>query len=94
MTKLGADQGIMRKVQGGCVGWLIGLLGVRWQSSLFSGQVGPIVLYIVVQGGLAGIDSEEKYMECKAASVKGNFHLLQQIQQAQNMTVKQHHDKV
>jgi hypothetical protein len=51
-VKLGDDQGIMLKIQAGYVSWLVNLLGIRWSSSLFRGQVSPIVQHLVVQNGL------------------------------------------
>jgi hypothetical protein len=48
-VKLGDDQGIMRKIQAGCVSWLVNLLGYRWSGSLFHGQVSPIVQHLVVE---------------------------------------------
>ena len=91
---LGSDQAIMRKIQSRVVSRLVVLLGIRWSSSLHRGQVGPIVQNIVVQGALAGVSTDAKYRELKAASVKGDFHFLQQIQQTQNKTAKQHRDKI
>ncbi len=69
-VKPGDDQVIMRKIQAGCVSWLVNLLGIRWSSSLFRAQVSPIVhdvQHLVVQNGLGGIDSSEKYSACKTA---------------------------
>jgi len=91
---LGSDQAIMRKIQSRVVSRLVVLLGIRWSSSLHRGQVGPIVQNIVVQGALGGVSTDAKYKELKAASVKGDFHFLQQIQQTQNKTAKQHRDKI
>ncbi len=68
------------------------LLGGCWSSSLHRAQIGPIVQNIVVAGGLGGITTIEKYREQKMAPVKSDFHLLQQIQQTQNKTAKQHRD--
>jgi hypothetical protein len=89
-VKLGDDQGIMQKIQAGCVRWLVNLLGIRWSSSLFRGQleVSPIVQHLVVQNGLGGIDSSEKYSACKTATNKSEFYFLQSIQQTQNKTAK------
>jgi hypothetical protein len=42
------DQGIMQKIQCGCVSWLVNLLGIRWSGSLCRGQVAPIVQHIVI----------------------------------------------
>ena len=91
---LGSSQGLMRKIQSRLVSRAIALLGIRWSSSVHRAQIGPIVQSIVVQGGLGGIESDAKYKELKSASVKGDFHLLQQIQQTQNKTAKQHRDKI
>ncbi len=93
-VKLGDDQGIMRKIQAGCVSWLVNLLGISWSSSLFRAQFSPIVQHLVVQNGLGGIDSSEKYSACKTATNKSEFYFLQSIQQTQNKTVKQHSDKI
>jgi hypothetical protein len=93
-VKPGDDQGIMRKIQAGCVSWLVNLLGNRWSSSLFRAQVSPIVQHLVVQNGLGGIDSCEKYSACKTATHKSEFYSLQSIQQTQNKTAKQHCDKI
>jgi hypothetical protein len=80
----------MRKTQASAVGRAMILLGVRWASSPHRAQVGPIVQNIVVTGGLDGIATAERYIELKMASVKGDFHVLQQSQQTQNRTAKQH----
>ena len=84
----------MRKIQAGCVGWLVNLLGNRWSGSLCRGQVAPIVQHIVISNGLGGIDSSDKYTACKHAASKSEFHFLQSIQQTQNKTAKQHRDKI
>ena len=84
----------MRKIQAGCVGWLVNLLGNRWSGSLCRGQVAPIVQHIVISNGLGGIDSSDKYTACKHAAPKSEFHFLQSIQQTQNKTAKQHRDKI
>jgi hypothetical protein len=52
-VKLGNDQGIMRKIQVGCVSRFVNLLGIRWLSSLIRGQVSPIVQHVVVHNGFA-----------------------------------------
>jgi hypothetical protein len=88
------DQGTMRKIQAGCVAWLVNLLGIRWSGSLCRGQVAPIVQHIVISNGLGGIDSSDKYTACKHAAPKSEFHFLQSIQQTQNKTAKQHRDKI
>ncbi len=85
-VKLGDDQGIMRKIQAGCVSWLVNLLGYNWSSSLFRGQVSPIVQHLVVENCLGGIDSSEEYSACKAATLESEFYFLQSIQQTQNKT--------
>jgi hypothetical protein len=90
MASLASDQSIMRKIQSRA----IILLGIRWSSSLHRAQVGPIIQNIVVDGGLGGIISAEQYSQQKMASVKGDFHLLQQIQQTQNKTQHQHRNMI
>jgi hypothetical protein len=90
MAFLESDQSIMRKIQSRAVSRAIILLGIRWSSSLHRAQVGPIVQNIVVEGGLGGITSAKQYSQQKMASVKGDFPLLQQIQQTQNKT---HHQQ-
>ena len=62
-VKLGDDQGIMRKIQAGCVSWLVNLLGIRWSSSRFRAHVSPIVQHLVAQNG-----SGKKYSACKSAT--------------------------
>jgi hypothetical protein len=84
----------MRKIQAGCVAWLVNLLGIRWSGSLCRGQVAPIVQHLVLRQGLGGIDSSDKYSACKNAAQKSEFHFLQSIQQTQNKTAKQHRDKI
>jgi len=84
----------MRKIQAGCVAWLVNLLGIRWSGSLCRGQVAPIVQHLVLRQGLGGIDSSDKYSACKNAALKSEFHFLQSIQQTQNKTAKQHRDKI
>ena len=94
LMELLADQGISRKIQSRVVSRLIVLLGMRWSSSLHRAQISPIVQSIVVQDALGGIDSDAKYKELKAASVKGDFHMLQHIQHAQNKTAKNYRDRI
>ena len=89
-----ADQGNMRKIQARICSRLVQILGLRWASSLHSAPVGPLVQEAVVTGGIAGVDSDAKYNALKLKSVKGDFYLVQQIQQTQNKTVKQHRDKI
>ena len=84
----------MRKIQAGCVAWLVNLLGIRWSSSVCRAQVAPIVQFLVLRAGLGGIDSSDKYSACKNAGLKSEFHFLQSIQQTQNKTAKQHRDKI
>jgi hypothetical protein len=88
------DQATMRKIQAGCVAWLVNLLGIRWSSSVCRAQVAPIVQFLVLRAGLGGIDSSDKYSACKNAGLKSEFHFLQSIQQTQNKTAKQHRDKI
>ncbi len=83
----------MRKIQASAVSRAVILLGVRWASSLHRAQVGPIVQNIVVTS-LGGVTTTKRYNELKMASVKGDFHLLQQIQQTQNKTAKQRHNMI
>jgi hypothetical protein len=85
------DQGI---IQGGCVSWLVNLLGIRWSGSLCRGQVAPIVQHIVISNSLGGINSSDKYTACKHAAPKSKFYFLQSIQETQNKTAKQHRDKI
>ncbi len=47
-VKLGSDHGKMREIQTGCVSWLL-----NFSSSLFRGQVSPIVQHVVVHNGFA-----------------------------------------
>ncbi len=53
------DQDVMLKIQGGCVSWLVNLLGIRCSGSLCRGQVAPIVQHIVISNGLGGIDASD-----------------------------------
>jgi hypothetical protein len=80
-VKLGDDQGILRKIQAGCVSFPVNSLGIRWSS--FRAHVSPIVQHLVVQNGLGGIDSNEKYSACKTATNQSEFYFLQSIQQTQ-----------
>jgi hypothetical protein len=72
--KLGDDQRIMRKIQAGCVSWLVNLLVIRWSSSHFRAHVSPIVQHLVVQNG-----SIEKYSACKTATNKSEFYFCNQF---------------
>jgi hypothetical protein len=94
MASLASDQSVMRKIQSRAMSRAKILLGIRWSSSLHRAQVGPIVQHIVVDGGLGGITSTEQYSQHTMASVKGDFHLLQQIQQTQNKTQHQHRNMI
>ncbi len=76
------------------VNQLIVLLGFRWASSLHQSQIGPIVQSIIVQGKLGGVDTDAKYITLKATGLKGDFHMLQQLQNAHNKTAKNHSDKI
>ena len=67
------DQGIMLKIQGGCVSWLVNLLGICWSGSLCRWQVAPIVQHIVISNGLGEIDASDKYTACKHAAAKLSF---------------------
>ncbi len=53
--------------------------------------VSPIVQRIVVASRLGGITSAEEYRDKKNAGLKSDFYVLQQMQQTQNKTAKQHH---
>ena len=89
-----ADQTVSRFIHGKVVIRLVTLLGLRWSSSVHRQQCGPLVQSIVVQGKLGGIDTDAKYISAKATGVKGDFHMLQQLQFAHNKTAKNHRDKV
>jgi hypothetical protein len=88
------DQGIMLKIQGGCVSWLVNLLGICWSGSLCRGHVAPIMQHIVISNGSGGINASDKYTACKHAAAKSEFYFLQSIQQTQHKTAKQHRDKI
>ena len=88
------DQTVSRNIHAKVVNRLVVLLGFRWSSSLHRSQIGPIVQSIVVQGKLGGVDTDAKYITLKATGVKGDFHMLQQIQFAHNKTAKNHRDRV
>ncbi len=94
IAALASDQSLMRKIQASAVNRAVILLGVHWASSLHSTQVCPIVQNIVVTSGLGGVSTTKRYNKLKVASVKGDDHLLQQIQQTQNKTVKQRHNMI
>ena len=53
-----------------------------------------MVQEIVVSDGIAGVDTNARYKDLKAASVKGDFYLLQCVQHTQNKTAKNHRDKI
>ena len=92
MAVLGSDHAIMRRLQGLVVSRIVCLLGVRWASSVQRGQISPIVQSIMVAARLGGITSAEQYKVKKVAGLKGDFYVLQQLQQTQNKTAKQHRD--
>ena len=94
LVALLADQVVSRFIHGKVVNRLVTLLGLRWSSSLHRQQCSPIVQSIVVQGKLGGIDTDAKYISLKATGLKGDFHMLQQLQYAHNKTAKNHRDKV
>ena len=94
LVALLADQVVSRFIHGKVVIRLVTLLGLRWSSSLHRQQCSPIVQSIVVQGKQGGIDTDTKYISLKATGVKGDFHMLQQLQYAHNKTAKNHRDKV
>ena len=93
MAALASDQSIMRRLQSLVVSRIVCLLGIRWASSVQRGQISPIVQSIVVAARLGGITSVEQYKEKKVAGLKGDFYVLQQLQQTQNKTAKQRRDK-
>jgi hypothetical protein len=84
----------MRGIQSRIDSRLVSLLGVRWSSSLYRGYAGPLIQEIVVTGRIAGVDSDAKYKERKAARVKGDYYFLQQIQHTKNKTAKKNRDKI
>ncbi len=86
------DQSVMRRLQSRVVSRIVSYLGIRWASSVQRWQISPIVQSIVVAGGLGGITSVGQYKEMKVAALKGYYHVLQQMQQAQNKTAKGHRD--
>ena len=94
MAALGSDHSIMRRLQSLTVSRIVCFLGIRWASSVQRGQISPIVQSIVVAARLGGITSAEQYKEKKVAGLKGDFYVLQQLQQTQNKTAKQHRDTV
>ena len=94
MAALGSDHSIMRRLQSLAVSRIVCVLGIRWASSVQRGQISPIVQSIVVAARLGGITSAEQYKEKKVAGLKGDFYVLQQLQQTQNKTAKQHRDTV
>ncbi len=77
-VKLEDDQGIMRKIQAGCISWLVNLLEIRWSSSHFRAHVSPIVQHLVVQNG-SSLTSSEKYSACKTATNKSEFNSCNQF---------------
>ena len=94
MAALASDQSIMRRIQSLIVSRIVCLLGILWASSVQRWQISPIVQSIVVAARLGGITSAEQYKEKKVAGLKGDFYVLQQLQQTQNKTLKQHRDTV
>ena len=92
MAALGSDHSIMRRLQSLTVSRIVCFLGIRWASSVQRGHISPIVQSTVVAARLGGITSAEQYKEKKVAGLKGNFYVLQQLQQTQNKTAKQHRD--
>ena len=94
LVALLADQTVSRYIHGKLVIRLVTLLGLRWSSSVHRQQCGPIVQSIVVQGKQGGIDTDAKYISAKATGLKGDFHMLQQLQFAHNKTAKNHRDKL
>jgi hypothetical protein len=94
LVALLADQVVSHFIHGKVVIRLVTLLGLRWSSSLHRQQCSPIVQSIVVQGKQGGIDTDAKYISAKVTGLKGDFHMLQQLQFAHNKTAKNHCDKV
>jgi len=92
MVALATDQSIMRRLQSQAVSRIVCLLGIRWASSVQRGTISPIVQSIVVASRLGGINSVEEYRDKKHAGLKGDFYVLQQMQQTQNKTAKQHRE--
>ena len=90
MAALATDQSIMRRLQSQAVSRIVCLLGIRWASSVQRGTISPVVQSIVVASRLGGINSVEEYRDKKHAGLKGDFYVLQQMQQTQNKTAKQH----
>ncbi len=82
------DQTVSSNIHGKVVNQLIGLSGFCWSSSLHHSKISPIV------GKLGGVDTDAKYITLKATGVKGDFHMLLQLQYAHNKTAKNHCDKV
>ena len=82
----------MQRLQSLVVSRIVYLLGIRWASSVQHGQISPIVQSVVVAARLGGITSAEEYKEKKIQGLKGDFYVLQQLQQTQNKTAKQHFD--
>jgi hypothetical protein len=56
------------------------MYNIEW---LLSQPISPILQDIVFTNGSGGITTEDRYMYLKAASEKGDFHLLQQLKRAQ-----------
>ena len=94
LVALLADQTVSRYIHGKLVIRLVTLLGLRWSSSVHRQQCAPIVQRIVVENKLGGIDTDAKYISAKATGLKGDFHMLQQLQFAHNKTAKNHRDKL
>ena len=92
MVALATDQSIMQRLQSQVVSRIVCLLGIRWASSVQRGTISPIVQSIVVVSHLGGINSVEEYRDKKHAGLKGDFYVLQQMQQTQNKTAKQHRE--
>ena len=82
----------MLRLQSQAVSRIVCLLGIRWPSSVQRGTISPIVQSIVVVSCLGGINSAEEYRDKKNAGLKGDFYVLQQMQQTQNKTAKQHRE--
>ena len=89
MVALAIDQSIMRRLQSQAVSRIVCLLGIRWSSSVQNGTISPIVQCIVAVSRLGKINSVEEYRDKQHAGLKGDFYVLQQMQQTQNKTAKQ-----
>ncbi len=92
MVALATDHSIMPvwRLQSQAVSRIVCLLVIRWASYVQRGHISPIVQSIVVASRIGGITSAEQYRDKKNEGSKGDFYVLQQMQQTQNKTAKQH----